>query len=170
MSSSTIVLELLDAEGGHSIHAWELSPDETIVIGRSRDCTVIISNPYVSRSHACLRFGEEGWEVSATSSQGLIIDGEKQLNSRLTSGREFRLGNQGPWLRFREDASLPGEEASSTMSIDPSKTPIFVLDAEQMSRDVESVVEGEYFARLHEMATRLRKPSETGGPPSQSAN
>jgi pSer/pThr/pTyr-binding forkhead associated (FHA) protein len=170
MSSHDNILELLDSEGGKSMYVWELQEQETFLIGRSRDCTIVLANPYVSRSHETLRKRETDWELTANSPQGLIVAGKREDRALLTDGMEFRLGPQGPWLRFRLGVSPKTDESMSTMSFDPTNTPLLVLDADQMSREVESIVEGDYFALLQKMAAQLKDRSSQAGRPVEPAS
>jgi hypothetical protein len=69
-----------------------LSGDHT-VIGRSRDCDVVISDPNVSRRHAEVRRGEDGWwVVDLDSTNGVKVNGRRVDEAPLQPGDRIRIG------------------------------------------------------------------------------
>jgi hypothetical protein len=69
-----------------------LRPERT-VIGRSRDCDVVVSDPNVSRRHAEVRRGEDGWSVAdLDSTNGVKVNGRRVDHSPLRPGDRIRLG------------------------------------------------------------------------------
>jgi pSer/pThr/pTyr-binding forkhead associated (FHA) protein len=58
-------IELLDANQEHVIEEWTFSPQTHAVVrmGRARENDVVISDRYVSRLHAELRFHDGFWEI-----------------------------------------------------------------------------------------------------------
>ncbi|HUF75919.1 MAG TPA: FHA domain-containing protein [Longimicrobiales bacterium] len=67
---------------------------ESIVVGREDDADVVIDNPSVSRRHAEIRVGDNGWEVQDLgSSNGTFIRGTKIQGPRtLALGDEIGFG------------------------------------------------------------------------------
>jgi pSer/pThr/pTyr-binding forkhead associated (FHA) protein len=64
-----------------------------VVIGRSRDCDVVIADPNVSRRHAELRRGEHGWSVvDLGSTNGVKVNGRRVSDSRLRPGDQITIG------------------------------------------------------------------------------
>jgi hypothetical protein len=63
------------------------------VVGRSRDCDVVISDPNVSRRHAEVRRGEEGWSVvDLGSTNGVKVNGRRLDSARLKPGDRITIG------------------------------------------------------------------------------
>jgi hypothetical protein len=63
------------------------------VIGRSRDCDVVISDPNVSRRHAEVRRGEDGWwVVDLDSTNGVKVNGRRVDEAPLRPGDRIRIG------------------------------------------------------------------------------
>ena len=64
------------------------------VIGRSRDCDCVLSDPNVSRRHAELRRGSTGdWQiVDLGSTNGIKVNDRRVDRSRLSPGDEVGLG------------------------------------------------------------------------------
>jgi predicted component of type VI protein secretion system len=64
-----------------------------VVIGRSRDCDVVVTDPNVSRRHAELRLGEHGWSVvDLGSTNGVKVNGRRVDSTRLQSGDRITIG------------------------------------------------------------------------------
>jgi Protein of unknown function (DUF3662)/FHA domain len=63
------------------------------VIGRSRDCDVVIPDPNVSRRHAEVRRGEDGWwVVDLDSTNGVKVNGRRVDEAPLRPGDRIRIG------------------------------------------------------------------------------
>ena len=65
-----------------------------VVLGRSRECDIQLSDPNVSRRHAELR--QEGaayWIVDLDSTNGIEVNGQPQRRAKLDSGDRITLGS-----------------------------------------------------------------------------
>jgi hypothetical protein len=63
------------------------------VIGRSRDCDVVVQDPNVSRRHAELRKDENGWTViDLGSTNGIKVNGRRMESAVLRPGDQITLG------------------------------------------------------------------------------
>lgn len=63
------------------------------VIGRSRDCDVVVSDPNVSRRHAELRRDENGWHaVDLGSTNGIKVNGRRVDQVALHDGDRITVG------------------------------------------------------------------------------
>lgn len=73
-----------------------------VVIGRARDCDLVIDDPRVSRRHAALvvRHGEL-WIEDLGSTNGTTVDGESVHVRPIAPGEEVRFGSEAVrfWLR-----------------------------------------------------------------------
>ena len=79
---------LLVAEGKRNVLGGERA-----VIGRSRDCDVVLSDPNVSRRHAELRREGDGWKVvDLGSTNGVKVNRRRVDEARLRSGDTITLG------------------------------------------------------------------------------
>jgi hypothetical protein len=73
-------------------HRHELDK-RRVVIGRSRDCDIQLSDSNVSRRHAELR--QEGatyWIVDLDSTNGVVVNGRRQGRAKLQNGDTITLG------------------------------------------------------------------------------
>jgi hypothetical protein len=67
---------------------------QTVVIGRSKDCDIRVSDPNVSRRHAEIR--QEGtayWLVDLESTNGSTVNGRRQQRAKLESDDRITLGS-----------------------------------------------------------------------------
>ncbi len=73
--------------------AW-WSPPEGAVIGRSRDCDVVLDDAGISRRHAHIRPTAQGWTIEdLRSTNGVLLNGERLRGSRpLQIGDRIELG------------------------------------------------------------------------------
>jgi hypothetical protein len=65
-----------------------------VLIGRSKECDIQLSDPNVSRRHAELR--QEGatyWIVDLQSTNGIEVNGERQERAKLENGDRITLGS-----------------------------------------------------------------------------
>ena len=63
------------------------------VVGRSRDCDVVVSDPNVSRRHIELRRGERGWAaVDLGSTNGMKVNGRRIGHAELSPGDRITIG------------------------------------------------------------------------------
>jgi hypothetical protein len=65
-----------------------------VVLGRSRDCDIQVSDPNVSRRHAELR--QEGaayWVIDLDSTNGLEVNGRRTRRAKLEDGDSFTVGS-----------------------------------------------------------------------------
>jgi|RhiMethySRZTD1v2_1073278.scaffolds.fasta_scaffold776636_2 hypothetical protein len=64
-----------------------------VVVGRSRDCDVVVNDPNVSRRHLELRREEEGWMVADLgSTNGVRVNGRRVERTPLRSGDRITIG------------------------------------------------------------------------------
>ncbi len=74
------------APAGESV----LSPDREHVVGRGRDCDVVIADGRVSRRHLRLEPSDDSWLARDISSNGIWVDGTRRVSVPLT-GSEVRV-------------------------------------------------------------------------------
>ncbi|MFO0890773.1 MAG: FHA domain-containing protein [Isosphaeraceae bacterium] len=155
-----VALSLLDTPTGRRIHQWVFDDRMSVQIGRSHENDVVIADPYVSRRHLCFRYIDGSWYAEVLSPQGIhcgsrkVLDGLLRLGWEATNGFQFRLGPQGPHMRFELAAEAVAEEATR---LHDAATPILKLDRDRLHRDVSEIAEGEYFRKLRASIDVLRE-------------
>jgi hypothetical protein len=66
----------------------------SVVIGRSKDCDIRISDPNVSRRHAEIRQeGSTYWIVDLGSTNGITVNGQALKRAKLDDGDRIKLGS-----------------------------------------------------------------------------
>ena len=66
---------------------------ERVLVGRSRECDVTVSDPNVSRRHIELRRGERGWTaVDLGSTNGMKVNGRRVGHAELHAGDRITIG------------------------------------------------------------------------------
>jgi len=79
---------LLVSEGRRNV----LSGDR-VLVGRSRECDVVVSDPNVSRRHIELRRGDRGWAaVDLGSTNGMKVNGRRVGHAELNPGDRITVG------------------------------------------------------------------------------
>jgi hypothetical protein len=106
------------------------------------------------------------WEVVGLSDKGIIVDGEKVPALVLVHGVEFRLAVKGPLLRLRieesaADTEQPSSAGMATISFDEQTMPRLVLDAAQRDREVQEVLQDDYFRNVQEVAAALKRRKQS---------
>ena len=150
-----VAIQLLDPSSGRPVKSWTFRERDQITIGRSPDQDVEISDPYVSRNHARLDRREGGWVLVSLGRHGLVVANQLVTEKVISGELVFRLGTEGPTLKFSET----GEQffPSATMSFSSETGPIFQLDEDKLRRELDEIVDGDYFQSLQEKAREMRK-------------
>jgi Protein of unknown function (DUF3662)/Inner membrane component of T3SS, cytoplasmic domain len=79
---------LLVAEGRRNVLSGE-----RVLVGRSRECDVTVSDPNVSRRHIELRRGDRGWSaVDLGSTNGMKVNGRRVGHAELNPGDRITIG------------------------------------------------------------------------------
>jgi hypothetical protein len=79
---------LLVSEGRRNVLSGE-----RVMIGRSRECDIVVSDANVSRRHIELRRGERGWAaVDLGSTNGMKINGRRMSHAELEPGDRITIG------------------------------------------------------------------------------
>ncbi|MBX3444740.1 MAG: FHA domain-containing protein [Planctomyces sp.] len=150
-----ILLELLDSSTGIPQRSWRFPADARILIGRSEENDVVVSNPYVSRSHAYVERTATSWQVVSISSQQIVIDGKRVQQAVLADRMTLRLGAQGSVLRFGLQSG-PADSARKTLSYQGDEF-YLELDRTQLNQEVREIEEEDFFQRLASNLAELRR-------------
>jgi hypothetical protein len=79
-------------------------PHHPVVIGRSKDCEIRLSDPNISRRHAEVRPEGIGWTiVDLDSTNGIEVGGKRVKELELTDGARFKLGTTEVSFSQRSD-------------------------------------------------------------------
>ncbi len=154
--SPHVAVHLMDSALGRPMRSWQFEGKAVIAIGRADECDVAISDPYVSRSHAELRFQNRQWCLVSLGRYGVLVQGQPVTELPIAGETIFRLGSSGPTLRF--DPLAAKHDNRMTMMFDSTLVEnMFELDQSKVHRDVGEIAEGEYFRELQRRARQLRQ-------------
>ena len=105
-------------------------PDRPVVIGRGRECDLIVDDPAVSRRHAEVAWVDGGWVVrDLGSTNGIWLDGTRGNSFPVRYGLQLRIGgpDKGPTLVLRTvPATVPAGAPAAAPPAAPSDVPAAV--------------------------------------------
>lgn len=153
--SGEVSVHLLDSSQFHPIKTWTFTDRERITIGRSPDQDVELSDPYVSRHHVELTYRAGLWRLISKGRHGVLVASRPVTEISVEEMVRFRLGSQGPTLRFNPEPERA--EALSTAMIETLPTPEFHLDEQRIMAEVGEIATGDYFQELQERAKKMRR-------------
>ena len=88
--------------------SYSFSPGETVRIGRSPENDIVVGDPTVSRQHAQLSCGPDGWEWENVGRALSLLDGQPFAHARLALPASIQLASDhGPVLGLRPGAQVP---------------------------------------------------------------
>ncbi len=171
-------VELIDPSTRRLIKSWKFAPQDEITLGRAPDRDVEVADPYVSRHHASLAWKADGWCLVSYGRNGVLVAGNPVQEYPATDGLVFRLGAQGPEFRFHvvPGALKTGDESTTgteTIQIAANLVPELLasvaaadelklqIDQQRLSREVNDIVETEYFQRLQGLSKQLKQQRST---------
>jgi pSer/pThr/pTyr-binding forkhead associated (FHA) protein len=150
-----ISVHLLDSAQGHPLQSWTFENHDSITIGRSPDNDIVLTDPYVSRAHAYLRFDDGQWRLTAISQRLIVFNGQKVSEVPVLDGTICRLGSQGCFVRFGQEESQ--QNLRATISFDTALVPELRLDQERMQQEVNQIVDAPFFQQLKDAMLRRRE-------------
>jgi pSer/pThr/pTyr-binding forkhead associated (FHA) protein len=153
-ASPKISLHLLDHSDGRSLQIWTFDDVTAITIGRDEDQSIVLADPYVSRTHAELQRNGVGWELVSKGRNGVLVDGKTIASCLVDHGTVFRLGPNGPAFRFENDAV---RTPMQTLSFNPESMVVLQLNRQQLDEQTREVVETDFFQQLRDKARELRR-------------
>ncbi len=107
--------------GANAGARFELSPNDTNLLGRDWQCLIVLNDPQCSRVHAEIYRNDEGWWVrDRDSSNGTFVNGQVTDHARVMEGTEVRIG--ASLLTFSEAESPARQEPRSELGTDPRGT------------------------------------------------
>lgn len=97
-------------------------PSSGLVFGRDAACDVVVPQNEVSRRHAEIAPGEQGYVVRDTSANGVFVNGERvQGSQRLARSDVLRIGSEE--FRFYADVLAPAARVPVVSSPAPAAAP-----------------------------------------------
>ncbi len=154
LQCSEVSIHVIDPTTGRPIRSWKFEDKFEITIGRSNEQDVEISDPYVSRFHASIVRGDDHWVLLSHGRNGVVVAGHPIKDFSIEKELTFRLGVEGPTLKFCQAEENTDNNATYIFS-DPNE-PVFSLDQDRIEREVTEIIEGDFFQSLHDLAREMR--------------
>jgi pSer/pThr/pTyr-binding forkhead associated (FHA) protein len=154
-TEEAVTVHLIDPARGNALQMWCFAGKSVISVGRADDRDVVLMHPYISRNHAELRFQQGQWWLVALGRNGVQVQGQGIEDTLAYDGMQFRLGANGPTLRFRDSMSANSNEA--TLNADSCAAIVLRIDETRLSAEVDEIADGEYFRDLQQRARELRR-------------
>lgn len=153
-----ITVHLLDSAQGHPLQTWTFENRESVTLGRSPENDIVVTDPYVSRSHAYLKFDRSQWRLMAISRQMIFHEGRTWPEVPVYDGTVCRLGPHGCYLRFVQADAQQNEQA--TISGSGISIPNLKLDRARMEQEVSQIADEPYFQRLKDAMRQRREQQQ----------
>lgn len=120
MSAAELEARLFVLSGADLARSFVLG--ERNVVGRADECEIVLSDRSISRKHALVARGPEGWFAQDLGSTNGLSQGGKRLERlALADGAEFKLGDLA--LRFRLVPASAEELEFAAPSAPPPQAP-----------------------------------------------
>ena len=113
LSARRTPIIFIDVQSNSETIAQKRFTENEVLIGRDKNCALIVADEAVSAQHAHLTYHHgQWWLADMNSKNGTFLNSEKiAVATVLTSGDEFKCG--GMLFRVRiglEDASIPAQQ------------------------------------------------------------
>jgi pSer/pThr/pTyr-binding forkhead associated (FHA) protein len=161
-AEESVVVQLIDSARGQLLQVWCFTGQESISIGRAPECDVVVFDPYVSRRHAEFQLRGGQWWLVGLGRHGVVVQNQSIEETLAYDGMQFRLGTDGPVLRFVESSDGAAMNGA-TLCLDASAKIVLRIDEARLSNEVRAITEGDYFQQLKAKARDLRQ--NRVGPP-----
>lgn len=103
--------DMSDIRVVYESRTYEFSSGSDVTIGRAAENDVVVADPTVSREHARLRYGTDGWVLVEAGRGRTFLDGREVDRLTLTGAVDLHLGSPaGPIVRI-EPAGAPASPA-----------------------------------------------------------
>jgi len=160
-SAHCVFVQLLDSSQGRPIQVWHFADQTTITIGRAEDSDIAIIDQQVSRLHAKLVWQEGTWHLISLGRNGTTVNDRLVSEVELSDQAIFRLGADGPMLKFRLTKAETGRTETVT-NFDPSMIAMLAIDEERKLEEVQQIADNALFKDLlektQEFKARREKP------------
>lgn len=109
----------LEEDGKEQRHEFK----DRAVVGRDFDCDVILQNRSVSRKHAVLEHGPQGWVLRDLQSvNGTWVKGARIKEAPIASGERVRFGDVKALFESISTSELSSvEKIKQTLSVKPTR-------------------------------------------------
>jgi RsiW-degrading membrane proteinase PrsW (M82 family) len=142
---------------------YSFPPGQPVRIGRGLDNEVVVSDPTVSRQHAQLSYGPDGWVYENIGRAPTFVAGQTATRVPVTGPVELSLASpQGPTLRLEPSAAAP----PATGAADPLRTQMAgAAQAPAGAPDPQITRGADSYLPHHAVGPTQAQPGAAGGGP-----
>jgi pSer/pThr/pTyr-binding forkhead associated (FHA) protein len=151
----SVSIHLLDSSQGHTLQSWRISDRATITIGRNDDNDVVIADPHVSRLHVSLVYQDGDWTLNSHGRHGTMVGDRMVAEMQLKDRTIFRLGSNGPTLRF-DLFEAPVGRTETLDRIDPEMLSKLDIDHQRKAHEVEQITDNALFRQLLDQSRQYK--------------
>jgi pSer/pThr/pTyr-binding forkhead associated (FHA) protein len=149
------VIHLLDSAQGHPLQTWRFKNQDLITIGRGDGNDIVLADRHVSRAHATISFDAGEWMIISIGRHGTLVNDRMISDAKLAHQTTFRLGSEGPMLRF--DTNLAEPHRSETIdNISVDLLAMLEVDEGRKQEEVDQIVGNSLFQELREQSRQRR--------------
>ncbi len=106
--NTVITLSLLHPIDKTPVQSWSFEEESIVRIGRATDNDVVLYSAVVSRHHAELRQGDNGWEIHNIGTNGTYLAGQRINSQPVQDGLVIRLARSGPNVQINVERQTKG--------------------------------------------------------------
>ena len=126
-----------------SVRQFPLSKSQPLTIGRNDTCDVVVDEESVSQVEARLSWNKSQFELTATSPEGVTVNGNTMSHSNLTSGDTILIGNFDLLFTTPEEyqnlgASLSQDSSEIGLAPLTGEIPVYKTSPEKSSEKKQS--------------------------------
>lgn len=116
---------------------------QSLKIGRSDKCDVVLTEPEISREHVAIFTAEGQYLLKKTGRGEILIRGQAVEQHRLLEGEAFSIG---PWeAQFEKDGSSPEDSPDETLG-----TPTKRSETQAIAGNSQGILVEEYYLRIQQ--------------------
>lgn len=151
-----VAVHLLDSAQGHPLQTWRFTGQNLITIGRNDGNDIVLSDPHVSRAHATIAWEDGSWRIASIGRHGTIINDRLISEAKLHHQTTFRLGAEGPLLRFDTDAA-DARRSETLDNLSGDMLAMLEVDERRKQEEVDQIAGNALFRELKEQSRRLNR-------------
>lgn len=154
-----LTLHLVDSAKGHVVQTWRFEGSSRVVIGRSPECDIRLTDKSVSRIHVELVWDAEkgDWVLISHGRNGTLIGGEMVTEARPKDRTIIQLGPSGPKFQLSFVHEMLALAATVTGDTDTVTLEFLTIDQKRKNEEVSRIAEGDAFRALIERAKQLKR-------------
>jgi pSer/pThr/pTyr-binding forkhead associated (FHA) protein len=159
-SAHCVFIQLLDSSQGRPVQVWHFDELTTITIGRAEDSDIAIADEQVSRLHAKLVWQEGAWNLVSLGRNGTVVNDRLVSEFELADQTIFRLGPNGPTLRFHLTKTETGR-SETVSNFDANMLAMLAVDETRKQEEVQQITDNVLFKDLLEKSQELKARRQT---------